>query len=355
MRRSDRFSTGRVCRSMTTAFAPRLLREAAPRRVVSVVIPFFNERDTLNMLVERLTNVLTALDETFEIVLVDDGSTDGSGAVGAELARRCPPVRLVTLRRNFGKAAALSAGLSAAQGDVIVTMDADLQDIPEELPNFLAQIDAGFDVVSGWKRMRHDPLSKTLPSKIFNFVLSRAFSLRLHDFNCGFKAYTREAGEHLRRRLYGDLHRFTPALLHSAGFRITELPVRHEPRRFGHSKFGSGRLVRGLLDLLTVLLLTRYRSRPLHFFGAIGLGLGMLGAAGLVYLTALWFLGLGPIGDRPLLLFSILSTLAGLQFIGVGLIGEMIVVTKGREDAPYVLDERRAVASREEGNDAIAR
>lgn len=337
-----------------TAVAPRLLHTDAPKRLVSVVVPFLNERDTLSTLVERITNVLSSEGEIFEIVLVDDGSTDDSGAEAAELARRYPPVRLITFRRNFGKAAALSAGLSAARGDLIVTMDADLQDMPEELPRFLAQIEAGFDVVSGWKRKRHDPLSKTLPSKVFNFVLSRAFSLRLHDFNCGFKAYTREAADHLRRRLYGDLHRFTPALLHSAGFRITELPVHHEPRRFGHSKFGSGRLMRGLLDLLTVLLLTRYRSRPLHFFGGIGLGLGILGALGLIYLMALWLLGLGPIGDRPLLLFSILSTLAGLQFIGVGLIGELIVVSKGGQDGHYVLDERRAVARREGENDATA-
>lgn len=340
---------------MTAVFAPRILHEDVPRRVISVVVPFLDERDTLSPLVERVTKVLRDEGETFEIVLVDDGSTDGSGAEAAELARRYPPVRLITLRRNFGKAAALSAGLSAARGDLIVTMDADLQDIPEELPRFVAEIEAGYDVVSGWKRKRHDPLSKTLPSKIFNFVLSRAFSLRLHDFNCGFKAYTREAADHLRRRLYGDLHRFTPALLHSAGFRITELPVHHEPRCFGHSKFGSSRLMRGLLDLLTVLLLTRYRARPLHFFGGIGLSLGTLGAVGLIYLTALWFLGLGPIGDRPLLLFSILSALAGLQFIGVGLIGELIVVTKRGQDAPYVLDERRAVAHREEQGDAVAR
>ncbi|MGK7653927.1 glycosyltransferase family 2 protein [Roseovarius sp. B08] len=339
---------------MNATFVPSLLGEDARRRVISVVVPFLNERDTLKTLVARVSDVLRTQGEAFEIILVDDGSTDGSGVEAAELERRCPPVCLITLKRNFGKAAALSAGLSAARGDVIVTMDADLQDLPEELPGFLAEIDAGFDVVSGWKRKRHDPLSKTLPSKVFNFVLSRAFSLRLHDFNCGFKAYTREAANYLQRRLYGDLHRFTPALLHSAGFRITELPVKHEPRRFGHSKFGSGRLMRGLLDLLTVVLLTRYRSRPLHFFGGIGLGFGALGVLGLVYLTALWFLGLGPIGDRPLLLFSILSTLAGLQLIGVGLIGELVVVSKGHQDAPYVLDERRAVAHREEENNATA-
>lgn len=340
---------------MNAGFAPRLPSEDTPRRVISVVVPFLNERDTLMTLVTRVTDVLRAEGETFEIILVDDGSTDGSGAEAADLARRFPPVRLITLRRNFGKAAALSTGLAAARGDVIVTMDADLQDIPEELPGFLAQIDAGFDVVSGWKRKRHDPFSKTLPSKVFNFVLSRAFSLRLHDFNCGFKAYTREAADHLHRRLYGDLHRFTPALLHSAGFRITELPVRHEPRRYGQSKFGSGRLMRGLLDLLTVLLLTRYRSRPLHFFGGIGLCLGFLGALGLIYLTALWLLGMGPIGDRPLLLFSILSTVAGLQFIGVGLVGELIVVAKGGQDVPYVIDGHRAVPCRNVETDELAR
>lgn len=340
---------------MTAGFAPRLLREDAQPRLVSVVVPFLNERDTLSTLVERIMTVLSHNGETFEIVLVDDGSTDDSGAVAAELARRYPPVRLITFRRNFGKAAALSAGLVAARGDLIVTMDADLQDLPEELPNFLAQIGAGYDVVSGWKLKRHDPLSKTLPSKVFNLVLSSAFSLRLHDFNCGFKAYTREAADYLRHRLYGDLHRFTPALLHSAGFRITELPIRHEPRRFGRSKYGTGRLMRGLLDLLTVLLLTRYRSRPLHFFGGIGLGIGALGALGLIYLTALWFLGLGPIGDRPLLLFSMLAALAGLQFIGVGLIGEMIVDTKGRQDRHYVLDERRVLAHHTDPDDANAR
>ncbi|ETW14785.1 sugar transferase [Roseivivax marinus] len=340
---------------MNAGFAPRLLRGEATPRLVSVVVPFLNERDTLPTLVDRVSTVLHDAGESFEIVLVDDGSTDGSGEVAAELARRCPPVRLITFRRNFGKAAALSAGLGEARGDLIVTMDADLQDIPEELPRFLEQIEAGYDVVSGWKRKRHDPLSKTLPSKVFNLVLSSAFSLRLHDFNCGFKAYTRDAADHLRRRLYGDLHRFTPALLHSAGFRITELPIKHEPRRFGHSKFGSGRLMRGLLDLLTVLLLTRYRSRPLHFFGGIGLAIGALGALGLIYLTALWFLGMGPIGDRPLLLFSIMASLAGLQFIGVGLVGELIVVSKGGQGGHYVLDDRRAVIDGPEEATAHAR
>ena len=318
---------------------------SGPRpRLVSVVVPFFNEEPTLADLTGRVAEVLGQRGEAFEILLVNDGSTDGGRRRAAELARQHDHVRLVSLRRNFGKAAALSAGFSAARGDVIVTMDADLQDVPEELPKFLERIDEGYEVVSGWKKERLDPLSKRLPSKIFNAVLASAFSLRLHDFNCGFKAYSREAAKHLEPHLYGDLHRFTPAILHSAGFRIAELPVQHAPRRFGYSKYGARRLIRGLLDLLTVILLTRYRVRPLHLFGSVGLCIGTIGALGLIYLTVLWFLGMGPIGDRPLLLFSVLFALAGLQFVGVGLIGELLTMTHSTDGKHYLLEPQDAAA-----------
>lgn len=324
-------------------------------RLISIVVPFFNEERTLGTLTERVAQVLEQQGEAFEILLVNDGSTDGSRGLALELAERHQHLQVISLRRNFGKATALSAGFSVARGDIVITMDADLQDVPEELTKFLDKMDEGYEVVSGWKKNRRDPISKTVPSKIFNAILSRTFSLKLHDFNCGFKAYSRDAAKYLQRQLYGDLHRFTPALLHSAGFRIAELPVHHEPRKFGHTKYGARRMLSGLLDLLTVVLLTRYRMRPLHFFGSVGLCIGMIGALGLIYLTALWFLDQGPIGDRPLLLFSVLFALAGLQFIGVGLIGELLTMTSSAQGRHYLVEPQYEGSSYgETGDDAVA-
>jgi glycosyltransferase involved in cell wall biosynthesis len=226
-------------------------------------------------------------------------------------------------RRNFGKARALASGFAVARGDAVVTMDGDLQDDPDELPRFLAMLEAGFDVVSGWKQQRQDPLAKTLPSRLFNAVVRRVSGLPLHDFNCGYKAYRREVAQTIR--LYGELHRFTPVLANAEGFRVGELPVRHHPRRWGASKYGWSRLVKGFLDLLTVTFLTEYRQRPMHILGVPGLVALAAGALVGLWLTGEKVLTGASIGNRPLLLLAVLLVVVGVQFFGLGLIGELLV------------------------------
>lgn len=303
--------------------------------LVSIVVPFLDEAETLPELATRIADAATELSCDYEIVFVNDGSTDDGAEVARRLCKADPRICLIDFMRNFGKAAALSAGMTYARGDVIVTMDADLQDDPSELPRFLEQIEAGYDVVSGWKQDRQDPIGKTLPSKVFNYMVRRAFDLDLHDINCGFKAYTRAAARALN--LYGELHRFTPALLHGLGYSVKEIPVRHKARRHGKSKYGAGRIVKGLFDLVTVVLLTRYQARPLHFFGGIGLGLGLLGGLILTYLSGLWILGYGPIGDRPLFFLGILLITTATQLFGVGLIAELLQTSQLRDAGKYAI------------------
>jgi glycosyltransferase involved in cell wall biosynthesis len=302
---------------------------------VSVVVPFLNEAETVALLCGRIGEVMASQGLRYEIVLVDDGSTDGGGDIAASLAETDPNVCLIQFTRNFGKAAALSAGFDAARGETIVTMDADLQDDPEEIPRFLARIGEGFDVVCGWKKKRHDPMGKTLPSRIFNGLTARAFGIDIHDINCGFKAYSRRAAKSLN--LYGELHRFTPALLFNSGFRVAEIEVLHHPRTHGQSKYGVTRMIKGALDLVTVLLVTRYNARPLHFFAMLGLPLLLLGSLAIFYLSVLWLLGLGPIGNRPLLLIGILFVIAGIQLLGTGLIAELVHAVRLAESDKYVL------------------
>lgn len=300
--------------------AQRTTDAARPR--LSIVVPLFNEAESLGVLVGEIDAAAALIGASHEIIFVNDGSTDGSQAALTAIAQARPNVRLIEFRRNFGKAAALDAGFRAASGDVVFTMDADLQDDPAEMAKFLARLDEGFDVVSGWKQRRQDPLDKTAPSKIFNAVVSRVSGVRLNDFNCGFKAYRAEALDDLA--LYGELHRFIPVLLHWRGFRIGEVAVNHRARRFGRSKFGASRLFKGALDLATVILNTRYQTRPLHVFGLAGAVLGACGFLILSYLTVLWFAGAGPIGDRPLFFLGILLAVSSLQFFTVGLLGEFI-------------------------------
>jgi glycosyltransferase involved in cell wall biosynthesis len=302
------------------AFAP-----AAPL-ALSLVVPVYNEADSLPGFYARAAEVLAAAPapyaESYELILVDDGSTDATPALCADLAARDPRVVVVSFRRNFGKTAALQAGFHESQGRYVVTLDADLQEDPAELFTLLAQLDAGYDLVSGWRVRRQDPLNKTLPSRVFNAVVARGVGLRLHDFNCGFKAYRREVITELR--LYGDLHRFIPVLAHQRGFRVTEQPVQHQPRRLGKSKFGAGRLANGYLDFLQVLFLTTFLHRPFRLFGTLGTALAGLGGLVLAYLAALWLLGDRPIGNRPLLTLGVLLVLAGLQLLSTGLLGEML-------------------------------
>lgn len=304
--------------------------------LISFVVPVYNERESLETLFQEIKDAMTSLSTAFEIVFVNDGSTDESADVLKRLAAKHLNVRVIEFRRNFGKAAALDAGFRATEGNIVFTMDADLQDDPAEISNFLSKIDEGYDVVSGWKEVRHDPIGKTLPSKVFNAVVGSLSGVKLNDFNCGFKAYRREALNDLS--LYGELHRFIPVLLHWRGFKIGELPVNHRARKFGQSKFGAERLVKGALDLLTVILNTRFQTRPLHIFGGAGIAMGMAGFLILSYLTAVWFTGGGPIGNRPLLFFGILLVLSSFQFFTVGLLGEFIqrqAGQSGRASAAY--------------------
>lgn len=291
-------------------------------RLVSIIIPAFNEEDSIAKLHAEITDVFAGLDREAEIIFIDDGSSDATPERIAALCDDHETTRLIRFRRNFGKAAALDAGFSVARGEIVFTMDADLQDDPAEIPRFLEALDGGLDVVSGWKHQRNDPLDKTLPSKVFNGVVGRLSGVSLHDFNCGFKAYRAEALDGLK--LYGELHRFIPVLLHWQGFRAGEIPVNHRARQFGKSKYGMGRLFKGGLDFLGVMLNTRYATRPLHVFGGAGFLFGGIGFAILAYLSALWLAGAGPIGDRPLLLLGILMVMTSFQFVTIGLLGEFI-------------------------------
>jgi glycosyltransferase involved in cell wall biosynthesis len=309
--------------------------------VLSVVVPIRNEERSIAFLYDELAAALDPLGVPWEAVFVDDGSTDGSFAALTRLHAGAENVRVVRLRRNFGKAAALVAGFDQAQGDTIVTIDGDLQDDPAEIPRLLAKLEEGFDLVSGWKRERRDPLTRRLLSRVFNAVTSRFSGLRLHDMNCGLKAYRAEVVRGLR--IYGELHRFVPVLAHYRGYRIAELPVNHRPRGHGRSRYGPERYLRGFLDLLTVSFIGRYRHRPLHLFGGLGLVLGLAGIAILVYLTILK-IGGHAIGERPLLTLGVLLVVVGLQFFSLGLISEMITShheerAPERERAELLVDE----------------
>ncbi|MEL7060340.1 MAG: glycosyltransferase family 2 protein [Acidobacteriota bacterium] len=326
--------------SPTALPVPSLEEPAAEVEVpdVSVLVPVLNEAESIVELVTRVRDVLEAEGRTFEIVFVDDGSTDDTvGRIRAEHAQD-PRIRLVRFRRNFGKAAAITAGAEASTGRIVVTIDGDLQDVPEEIPRFLDMLEAeDLDLVSGWKRDRQDPPSKRYPSKLFNWVTRRLAQVELHDFNCGFKAYRREVLDSVA--IYGELHRYIPVLASRRGFRVGELRVSHAKRRFGRSKYGWDRFYKGLLDLITVLFITKYTRRPLHLFGGIGLGMLGLGFAINAWLAALWFLG-EPLSDRPLLLFGILLMVLGFQTLTTGLLGEMITFKNFRRRDSYSVRER---------------
>lgn len=310
------------------------------RPSVSILVPVMNEEETVVRLATDASAVADA-QGTFTLAgihFIDDGSTDATWARILDAAAIDPRVHGVRLRRNFGKATALQIGVSEARGDIIITMDGDLQDDPQELPRFVAAIQAGADVVSGWKRTRHDPIGKTLPSRVFNAITSRASGIPLHDFNCGFKAYRREVFETVH--LYGELHRFVPVLAHAFGFRIAEIEVTHHARRFGQSKYGARRFMRGLLDLFTVLTVTRYGRKPGHLFGAGGLAIGALGGCILAGLSVWWSLG-HSIGDRPLLLLGVLLVLVGVQFVMFGLLAELMISRDRDSAAAHALVRER--------------
>ena len=303
---------------------------------ISVVIPLYNEEESLRELHRRLGNALGPLGRRWEVIYVNDGSTDGSLDVLRELYNEFENVKVLSFGKNLGKSAGLSVGFDEAEGDVVFTMDADLQDDPAELPKMLALVEEGHDLVSGWKKERHDPLSKRLPSKLYNAVTGRLSGVRLHDMNCGLKAYRKQVVKTIR--VYGELHRYTPVLAHWAGFKVTEVPVTHHAREFGRSKFGAERFVRGFFDLLTVLFLRRYVTRPLHLFGMLGAVLFSAGFLAGVYLTVIKIMG-EAIGRRPLLTLSILLMVVGVQFVSFGLLGEMVANLRS-EELSYPIRER---------------
>jgi len=303
---------------------------------ISIVIPLYNEQQNLGPLLEKIQETMSRLQRPYEIILIDDGSTDESFQVIQRLHAGHDFIRAIQFRKNHGKSAALAVGFGEAVGKFIITMDADLQDDPEEIPNLLGKLEEGYDLVSGWKYKRRDPISKTLPSKLFNRVTCLISGIRIHDINCGLKAYRREVIEHIK--VYGELHRYLPVLAHWNGFRIAEIKVRHHPRLHGRSKFGAGRFVKGFLDLMTVTFLTQFTRRPMHLFGVLGLFLFLVGLVINLYLTWLWAHGIG-IGHRPLLFLGILLVIVGVQFLLMGLIGEMITHRDGTSE-DYSIKQR---------------
>ena len=323
--------------------------------VISIVIPALNELESLPILHGELTDVLAQVGKAYEIIIVDDGSTDGTGDWARDAMNDDPNLVLVQLRRRFGKATALQAGFDIAAGEIIFTLDADLQDDPKEIPRFLGLLDEGYDLVSGWKQDRKDPLAKTLPSKFFNYVTSRMSGLYLRDFNCGFKAYRREVIEDLD--VYGELYRYIPVVVHAKGFKVGELPVAHRARKHGKSKYGLERFIRGPLDLFTIMFLISFQKRPLHLFGPIGAAVGGLGFLINAYLAILWLGGV-TIGDRPLLMLGTLMIIVGIQILIFGLLGEMIAATSHRPTEVHQLirriDRQIELAKPVDGNSVTA-
>ncbi len=295
---------------------------------ISVIIPFLNEEGSLTELYRRLTSVLSDLETQYELIFIDDGSTDNSNKLVKEFRAHDRAVRLLTFRRNQGKSAALSVGFQAAVGNYVVTMDADLQDDPAEIPNLINQLEKGYDLVSGWKKIRHDPITKTLPSKIFNGVVGFFSGVKLHDFNCGLKIYRNEVVKELT--VYGERHRFLPVLSHMQGFKVGELAVEHHPRKHGKTKFGAYRFIAGFFDLITLLFRMKFVTKPMHLFGSLGLMSLVIGLGIILYLVIGWFNGIW-IGNRPLFLIGILGVIAGVQLITLGLLAEMIVERTHRE------------------------
>jgi glycosyltransferase involved in cell wall biosynthesis len=311
--------------------------------MLSIVIPLFNEEGNLRLLHQKLSATLTSLGQPYELIFVDDGSTDGSSQILRELFEQDDAVQVIHFRQNFGKTAALTAGFGHSRGNIIITLDADLQDDPAEIPALLAKFDEGYDLVAAWRHNRQDPVNKTWPSRIFNWGVSGFSGLPLHDFNCGFKVYRRTVTEQIP--LYSDFHRFTPVLAAGKGFRVAELPVQHHGRHTGKSKYGAGRAVRGLLDFIIVLFLTSYLKHPLRLFGSSGLLMFFIGAIIEFYLAILWlFREIGgadipPIGTRPLFIVGILAMILGIQLFSTGLLGEMIRYFTFRPDQEYIIRE----------------
>ena len=293
---------------------------------ISIIVPLLDEEGSLHELHRQLTEVLAG--KEYEIIFVDDGSRDESPEILKELAQNDPHVGIVTFQRNLGKSAALAAGFYHSRGDVVLTIDADLQDDPYEIPNLLQKLDEGYDLVTGWKVKRQDPLSKTIPSRLFNWVTARLSGIKIHDFNCGLKAYKREVVRNVQ--VYGQLHRYLPVLAKMEGYAIGEVKVRHHPRKHGRTKYGISRFLHGFLDLLTVLFITRYTRQPMHLFGLLGILALFAGFIISLYLTIGWYQGI-PIAGRPLFFLGLLLIILGVQSFSLGFLGELVTRLSAKE------------------------
>ncbi|MCS7308359.1 MAG: glycosyltransferase family 2 protein [Aquificaceae bacterium] len=308
---------------------------------LSVVIPAYNEEENIPLLYQKLKEVLQNLEEEYEIIFVDDGSTDRTWEKLKEIAHKDKRVKLIRFKKNYGQTAAMYAGFQHASGKVIISMDADLQNDPEDIPRLLEKIQEGYDIVSGWRKDRKDPfLSRRLPSMVANWIISRVTGVKLHDYGCTLKAYRADIIKRLE--LYGDMHRFLPALTKNLGAKVTELPVKHHPRAFGKSKYGIGRTVRVILDIFLVKFLNEYINKPMYVFGTVGFLLFSLGILTLFYLVFIKLFLDEDIGGRPLLILSVLFTLAGIQLISTGIIAELLVRVyyRTREEKPFVVEEK---------------
>ena len=303
---------------------------------LAVVVPALNEADSLPELVSRIHEAVAAMGRTYEIWLIDDGSTDDTQDVIDRLRLERPELHCIQFTRNYGKAAALAAAFAASSAPVVVTMDADLQDDPAEIPALWAKLDEGWDLVSGWKQDRKDSFIKNTTSKLFNAVTSSATSIKLHDHNCGLKIYRREVCESVR--LYGEMHRFVPSQAHLQGFRVTELPVRHAKRKHGVTKYGLSRFLNGFLDLLTVVFLASRSTSPLHLFGRIGMGFFAVGGGILGWFLLYWASGHG-LRIRPLLLLGVTLVILSVQFVSLGLVAELVVAGR-RPETEYRVRRR---------------
>jgi dolichol-phosphate mannosyltransferase len=314
--------------------------------MLSIVIPVYNEAESLEALHREIGEVAAANGYPLDVIFVDDGSRDNSWEIIRRLAAADPQVSGIRFRRNFGKAAALSAGFAQVRGEMVMTLDADLQDDPHEIPRFLAAMENNLDVVSGWKQVRYDPWHKVLPSRVFNGMVSRLTGVKLHDHNCGMKCYRRQVlGE---VRLYGELHRFVPVLAAGRGYRVGEIVIKHRARKFGQSKYGVARFVKGFLDLLTVKFLTGYGQRPQHLLGTAGLACFVLGGLWATWLALEWIVSrLGIPGFDPVLLheraaplFAIGLLLVGAQFMSIGFLAELFIAYREPDQKPYSISDR---------------
>ncbi|MDA0986616.1 MAG: glycosyltransferase family 2 protein [Bacteroidetes bacterium] len=304
---------------------------------LSVIIPLLNEEESITELHQQLTLVLEKMRKKYELIFVDDGSTDNSFQVLQNLKKKDNKVKIIRFRRNFGKSAALMVGFKNAKGNFVITMDADLQDDPREIPSLIEKLKNNFDVVSGWKKRRFDPITKTIPSRFFNFVTRVMTGISIHDFNCGLKGYKREVIKNIS--VYGELHRYIPALAHWKGFSVGEVVVNHRRRKYGITKFGINRFFRGFLDLVTVLFTTRYFTRPLHLFGTWGLFSALIGIGVTLYLTFEKYFNNVPISNRPLFIVALIFIIVGVQFVSIGLLGELITKSQQTEKTYSIRDQ----------------